>query len=469
MTSNRSQLLVGLAPAFLSLSLVACSGEQLIDSGGVVAPFEPTVEPANCGGPEYEWASMERMGEVTYWEPALDASVTPEAIIALQETAGETLLESVPYGVKAYRIRYITQDRGQEIEVSGMVAFPDTLGEPMEVPTLMWLHPTVGFTDECAPSDAGLEFTIPLMMGASQGYAVVAPDYIGLTGVGGSSDELHPYVVAEPTAIASLDSYRALDNFSEMSGGPRLGVTLDNRLLYWGISEGGFAAMWSDRYQPHYLPEVEPVGVVAVVPPTDLLGLMKRGMTQFGDTSEGLVGVLTTTNPWFGNVGELDAILTDEEPYYLASSVEEIIWNSCEEGFGDLRKIDTLEELFTEEARAAAEAEDWDALEPFSCMMRASTLPGSDIQRVGEQVPTLFIVGENDDLVAGPVAKESARSLCAEGIGLEYLECEGGDHVDSAVDSLYYQWRWIGERFAGEEWADGGSCEIDTLVNCEEL
>ena len=82
---------------------------------------------------------------------------------------------------------------------------------------------------------------------------VVAPDYFGMNGWGEGSDMTHPYGVAEPTAIASLDSLRAVMDLSKIRDIP---VPDKDKLVIWGASEGGFAALWSDRFLPHYAPRI---------------------------------------------------------------------------------------------------------------------------------------------------------------------------------------------------------------------
>ena len=59
------------------------------------------------------------------------------------------------YSVKTYRIRYVTQNQGAEIEATGLVTLPVEVESA--APPLLWTHPTTGFTDECAPSAQGLE------------------------------------------------------------------------------------------------------------------------------------------------------------------------------------------------------------------------------------------------------------------------------------------------------------------------
>lgn len=450
----------------ITLWLMACS-----------AGLDDTAEPAfvldiptsNCGGPTYEWAEIEGLGEVVYWEPIYEASLTIGGLERIQETAGVTLLEDIKYGTKAYRYRYLTQDRGQVVEATGMVAFPDTQGEPLSAQTLLWLHPTVGFSDACAPTALGIEHTVPLMLGASQGHIVVAPDYLGMAGFGAPSGMLHPYVVAEPTAVSALDAYRGMKDLATSGGGPDLGVVPNGEMLIWGISEGGFAALWTDRYQPHYLPEVEILGVAAIIPASDIMALAQHGLSTFGDTTWGILGMLTTANFWFDSGVPLSAAVSDEPPAFLASILPGLLEEECSPNdFEGASELSEVEDLFVPEFAQAVRAQDWDAAGDFGCMIESATLPGSVIPRAANS-PTLFVVGELDSLAFAGTERESARKLCDEGQDIEFIECAGTTHVETATSSLFYQWQWIERRLAKDEWRDGGSCEIKAPVDCEAL
>ena len=450
----------------IALWLMACSA-GLEDTGE--AEFVPEIPTSNCGGPTYDWAPLEGLGEVVYWEPVFEASLTVSGLESIQEAAGVTLLKEIKYGSKTYRYRYLTQDRGQVIEATGMVAFPDTQGEALAAQTLLWLHPTVGFSDSCAPTAQGIEHTVPLMLGASQGHIVVAPDYLGMAGFGAPSGMLHPYVVPEPTAIASLDAYRGMVDLATSGGGPSLGVVPNGEVLLWGISEGGFAALWTDRYQPHYLPEIDILGVAAIIPASDVLALAQHGFNTFGDTTWGFLGMLTTAKFWFDSSVPLSQVVSDEAPAYLASNLPALLEEECSPN--DLEGADQLnavEDLFVPEFTQSILDEDWEAAGDFGCMIETATLPGSVIPRASNS-PTLFVVGELDSLAFAGTERESARKLCQEGQAIEFIECAGTTHVQTAVDSLFYQWQWIERRLAKADWVDGGSCEIKAPVDCETL
>ena len=448
------------------LVFIGCSG--VTEDTAAVRPA-PVIPTSQCGGPAYDWAPMDEVGELVFWEPLLEATIGPSGIDAIQQSTGMDVVDEVLYGSKAYRYRYTTQDRGRIVEATGMVAFPDTQGAALETSVLLWLHPTVGFSDGCAPSALGIEQTVPLLIGASQGYIVVAPDYLGMAGFGEPSGMLHPYVVSEPTAVVSLDALRGMERLATQPSGPQLGVVPDGDVVLWGISEGGFGALWASRYLPHYAPEYSLEGVAAIIPASDLLALGQHGVSTFGDTSWAILAVLATAHPWFRGPGDLSSVLTDQAPAFLASNVSKILAEQCApndfEGADDLVAVT---DLFQPDFAEALQEGRLDEIEPFSCYLESSTLPGSVIPREGEP-PTLVIVGENDTLAYAGTERASVVKLCDEGQPLEYIECSGASHVTAAVDSLAYQWQWLSRRLEGQPWSDGGSCEVAAPLDCTQL
>ncbi|MBU1419782.1 MAG: lipase family protein [Proteobacteria bacterium] len=74
---------------------------------------------------------------------------------------------------------------------------------------------------------------------ASQGYAVVATDYLGYAL---SNYPYHPYMHADTEASAIIDSIRATRNAASS-----LGLTLNGKIMVAGYSQGGHAAMAAQR------------------------------------------------------------------------------------------------------------------------------------------------------------------------------------------------------------------------------
>ena len=424
-------------------------------------PFVPQLPTGGCGGHEYGWASMERMGEIVDWDEPDGYAFTAEALEILLEGNGYGGWEP-QYDVRVFLVRYITQDRGEEVEATAWASFP-VLEEEEEVPTVAWFHGTSGFTDECAPTAMGLEGALGNILLSTLGYAVIAPDYLGMNGWGEPAGFLHPYVVAEPTAVASLDSLRALQRFhdeaeDDVKARPSL------RTVLWGGSEGGFAAMWADRYAPGYAPEFDVVASLALVPPTDSLGLATHGTTIAGPTTAALAAVLVTAHDWYGAEGSLHDVLTDEDPSWLASALPGALADGCDAG-GLFDDLDSIEQIYVPSFAQAASTEDWAAIEPFSCYLRQSTIHATEIPRDND-TPTLFVVSGEDTLVAADVVRDDFVNLCGDGYRLEYLECAGASHSEGAVDSLPYQREWVAARLSGETLE--GACVPTEPLDCAE-
>lgn len=140
----------------------------------------------------------------------------------------------VRYGIKVYRLEYTTTNTdGKSVRASGALIIPSA---PLALPLLSMQHGTIS-SDSEAPSYFGPNseaYTFGSVF-ASQGYIIVAPDYIGY----GASKELpHTYEQRNGLATASLDMIRATRDFMTEQK-----VNWDNRLFIAGYSEGGYATM----------------------------------------------------------------------------------------------------------------------------------------------------------------------------------------------------------------------------------
>ncbi len=430
--------------------LLACA-KDAGDSGQVLTIPDLPPDPCGAGAP---FLPLEQMGEVVL--------SSREDTLSLTAGTVNTLLNGYDLGVEAqvdvetYLLRYTTQDRGELVEVTAFATLP--IVEPgTEVPVILWLHPTVGFADSCAPTALGLEGAAFGILWASQGYAVVSPDYLGMRGFGAGSDELHPYIVAEATAIASLDAVRAMEALTiERDTSARLDAS---RLLHWGASEGGFAALWTDRYQGAYLPDYTSVGVIAAIPPSDPMALAERATSVWSDTTWGVAAAMVSMQQYYEGP-PLSDVLAPELAELMPGEMAE----KCS-GFEVLEGIESVEDVFTQPAIDAAQSGDFSGLEPWECYLQQGVIRESTIERVST-APVYMILAEDDDLAWAPPAREDITALCAQGYEIEHLECAGASHVDGAVDSLGQQLDFVARMFAGD--ALVASCEIQEPVVCSE-
>ncbi len=432
-------------------------------SGG--APYDvPDLPTGGCGGPGWSWAPLAGMGAVVSAEEDEGLHLSAGVIQAIVDASvgGLSPLE-ILYGVRIWRVRYVTQDRGAAIEATMLAALPDVV-DPTSFPAVMWGHGTSGFTDACAPSAAGLDGAAGAMLVASLGFAVAAPDYLGMAGFGDPSGFLHPYLVPEATAVASLDAVRALAALAEQEGTPAA-PDLD-RLVAWGASEGGFAALWTDRYAGGYAPELTIAATVAAVPPAGLTALAAWGLTHLGETSRSIAAAAVTQHAWYGGPGTLTDLLTDEPPRNVASTLPSEMAASCSD-FPSIADAG-LEEIFRSEVLAAAASGETDTLQPWGCYQGMGDLAASAIPRGGDAA-VLVVLSELDTWVVADVVRAELPLLCAQGYAIQHVECAGASHSEGAIQSIPYQLDWARARLAGEPLDPADACVITTPQDCTVL
>ncbi len=412
--------------------------------------------PQRCGQAAHTWLSVAGMGEVLETErlQRLGAAVLRGAL----ESGGVTLPRELEYDVVIDRVLYTTQDRGEPIEATAAVAYPDDLPEGTTPDIVLLLHGTTGFSDACAPSDT-LEGRALAALFASVGYVVVAPDYIGIKALGDPSPEVHPYLVGQATAIASLDSVRALARMDPN----RIGACVTPRVLVFGGSQGGHAALWVDWLADYYAPELELVSTVATVPPVDLLAQVERGLQSEVDASANSTAMLAAAGVWYGYESRLGEVF--REPY--DTDVLEALELSCTEDAPDVPDL-VLEDLYQQPILDAAAAETFADVDPWGCVVAENGLTTTSIERTRVDPASygiLLTFGSDDPLVHTPIERESYRSLCEAGLPVTMLECEGADHGGGTLWAISEILEFMDARASGEAFVQP-SCDPPPPVVC---
>jgi dipeptidyl aminopeptidase/acylaminoacyl peptidase len=150
---------------------------------------------------------------------------------ASAEEISELLDYDVPYGVRFYKMTYHTTGSDGLADVaSGLIVIPEN--ELQDFSLVIYHHGTSPAKDQ-VPSSLNLDYEAYAFIGAS-GFAVLAPDYLGM----GDSRGFHPYVHRETQARASVDMLKA---FHEWLEGENYAV--NDKLFLTGYSQGGHASM----------------------------------------------------------------------------------------------------------------------------------------------------------------------------------------------------------------------------------
>jgi acetyl esterase/lipase len=414
--------------------------------------------PARCGQAEHRWLRDESLGSVTAYSTSELPRYTARTLQAIAESQGVLLPEPLTYDPSLVAITYTTQDRGALVEATALVAFPRNL--PADAPpadVVLLPHGSSGYADGCGPThDLGGQILAAVV--ASLGWVVVSPDYLGLRGDGTPSTFPHPYLVGQATAIASLDAARAVLRMDPAQRGHRC---TSDRVLILGGSQGGHAALWAERLAPYYARELTIVGTVATVPPADALGEVTRALTMLVPASRSSSTFFGLASHWYGLGDRLNEIFV--APY--DSEITAMLGMGCRPG-GPVDPA-ALDELFVAPLLDAASTDMLSDYSNFGCMVQENGIPSTSIPRIAPSDPsyaTLVVLGTDDDLVTTPIERNAVEGLCAGGMPIEYLECEGAGHLETTLWSLPEIIDFARARFAGETPTD--LCTIGAPVRC---
>lgn len=206
-----------------------------------------------------------------YAQPADAAAGDPGTLVKSEELVG------VPLAARAWRIMYRSTDlRGDPVVVTGVVVVPLAPSTTGERTVVSWGHPTTGSAPQCAPS-YGFDPTI-LIEGLrsllDRGYAVVATDYAGMGTAGPDS-----YLVGATEGNNMLDAVRAAQRIPAAEAG--------DRVILWGHSQGGQAALFAAERAATYAPELTVEAVAVAAPAADLLGLMSAHLDDISGVTIG--------------------------------------------------------------------------------------------------------------------------------------------------------------------------------------
>lgn len=201
-------------------------------------------------------------------DPAADPTPPTDSVDAQTADAdapGKLLSwESVQWGGldRVQRIVYRTRGPdGLPTTASALVRLPAGAAEVASLPIVAWTHGTSGMGQDCGLLGiAGLaNGNAPIVARFSDaGYAVVIPDYLGLSP---DSPGPHPYLHRQTEATATIDAVRAAR--------ARFDV-LSTTWLVAGHSQGGHAALSTGNLAPTYAPELDLRGIVALAPTSNV-------------------------------------------------------------------------------------------------------------------------------------------------------------------------------------------------------
>jgi pimeloyl-ACP methyl ester carboxylesterase len=209
-----------------------------------------------------------------------DSANTPGSVISVERIGGHnrlvlrglSLINKLPLsapisdGAEMFRIRYWSQIDGRPVEASGLLSLPYvSLTGQRPRGTVMYLHGTSPDRSASPSAPGALEGMLSTAMFAGGGYALLAPDYIGV----GQSHAGQAYLHAGATAAAARDLITAANRVTAA-----MHVPASSDLYLVGFSQGGHATAVVQRaLEAHALPGTTIKAAAAIAGAFDLDGI----------------------------------------------------------------------------------------------------------------------------------------------------------------------------------------------------
>lgn len=386
-------------------------------------PKRASAESSTSPTPQVVRASITMHAPDAFYDPPTDMSRKPGALLRSEQLKNVIL----PAGIRGWRILYATtvDDNTPATAIATVFAPIDPSAGPR--PVIAWEHATTGLLQKCMPSllstpTKGVPSRDRIV---KAGWVVVATDY-SFAEKGGP----HPYLIGEGEARAALDSVRAARQMPEL--------TLDKRMVIWGYSQGGHAALWTGIVGPRYAPDLEILGVAAIAAPANIRNALAMNLEadkRFG--------------PYLAlSYGRFYPDITFEQairPEAL-DAARQIPSLCCFLPPEDAERIQALAATF-----------DGPALATSSNKALQARIEQNTADRP-MQAPVVIAQGLSDNVVPPSVTDAYVEERCAAGQRLEYWTFADRDHLTiiqpgTPLEDLLI--KWTTARFANEPQASG--------------
>jgi len=403
---------IGFAALLLLLVAAGCNSSKQASS-----------ETSATSTPEKVPASITMEAPDAFYDPPADVPHKPGALLR-SEPLKDVIL---PTGVRGWRILYATTVDDTTSATAVATVFAPTGRTAGPHPVIAWEHGTTGLLQKCMPSllsaaSKGIPERDRIVMA---GWVVVATDYSFA-----EKDGPHPYLIGQGEARAALDSVRAARQMSELA--------LDKRLVVWGHSQGGHAALWTGIVGPRYAPDLEIRGVAAIAPATDIKKILAMNVE---------------VDKWFGPY-----LALSYSRFYPDITFEQAVRS---EALDAARQIVNLCDFLPREdqERMAALAATFEG--PALAINSNKTLQARLEQNTPDrriEVPVVIAQGLSDMVVPPSATEAYVEERCAAGQQFEYWTFAGRDHLTilqpgtPLEDPLI---NWTRARFANEPQATG--------------
>jgi pimeloyl-ACP methyl ester carboxylesterase len=399
--------LIGSAVLLVLLAGAACNRPKQTSSESSATPTPQGVR-----------ANITAHAPDAFYDPPSDLPHQPGALLR-SEPLKDVIL---PVGIRGWRILYATtvDDNTPATAVATVFAPTDPPAGPR--PVIAWEHATTGLLQKCMPSvlsmpSKGVPWRDRIVMA---GWVVVATDY-SFAEKGGP----HPYLIGEGEARATLDSIRAARQMPELM--------LDKRVVIWGYSQGGHAALWTGIVGPRYAPDLEILGVAAIAPPANIeesLAMNVEADKRFGPY------LALSYSRFYPDITFEQAIRHE-----ALDAARQIVNLCCFLRPEDLERIAALSATFEGPALATS------SNKALQARLEQNTPNGSIT------APVIIAQGLSDNVVPSSATDAYVEERCSAGQRIEYWTFAGRDHLTivqpgTPLEELLI--KWTTARFADD-------------------
>jgi pimeloyl-ACP methyl ester carboxylesterase len=395
----------------------------LLAGAGCNRPKRASSESSAMPTPQGVRASITAYAPDAFYDPPSDLSRQAGTLLR-SEPLKDVIL---PAGMRGWRILYATTVDDSTPATAVATVFAPTNPPAGPRPVITWAHGTTGLLQKCMPSlfsapSAGIPGRDRIV---KTGWVVVETDY-SFAEKGGP----HPYLIGEGEARAALDAVRAARQMSEL--------TLDKRMVVWGYSQGGHAALWTGIIGARYAPDLEILGVAAIAPPANIKNILTMNVAvdkRFGPY------IALAYSRFYRDITFEQAI----RPEALDAARQ--IVNLCE--FVPPEDPERIEEL--------AATFDGPALATSSNKALQARLEQNAPDGL-IKAPVVIAQGLSDSVVPSSATDAYVEERCSAGQRLDYWTFAGRDHITIAqpgapLEELLI--RWTLACFANEPQAPG--------------
>ncbi len=223
----------------------------------------------------------------------------------LRANAGRTTPEEIR---ETYKYEYQTSSKKSEkITATGLIALPlnapnrddssEGLSLLLNLYELYFYNKSDGFDIEGVPSEIvftteneikNYDYLKPFF--DTKKYFVLMPDYVGLPSGG---LEIHPYLIKDSLAQASVDMLRSVVAYCEEKN-----IKLNGKLYITGLGEGGYAALATvqELEKNEHIKNLKIMAVAPISAPLDLVKLS----TEIDKNSKVFVDILDAYTDYYG-------------------------------------------------------------------------------------------------------------------------------------------------------------------------